>query len=69
MGLYAVAVPPDTALWAKVTIIAGCFIVETLWYGVVAAMLSTGSALAFYGASESGPSEPSEYCWRASAPG
>jgi threonine/homoserine/homoserine lactone efflux protein len=48
VGLYAVAVPPETALWAKVTIIAGCFIVETLWYGLVAAMLSTPAALAIY---------------------
>ena len=49
MGLYAVAVPPETALWAKATIIAGGFIVETLWYGMVAAMLSTGAAVAVYG--------------------
>jgi threonine/homoserine/homoserine lactone efflux protein len=48
IGLYAVAVPPETALWAKVTIIAGCFIVEVLWYGLVAAMLSTPAALAIY---------------------
>jgi threonine/homoserine/homoserine lactone efflux protein len=48
IGLYAVAVPPETALWAKVTIIAGCFVIETLWYGLVAAMLSTPAALAIY---------------------
>jgi threonine/homoserine/homoserine lactone efflux protein len=41
-------VPPQTALWAKVTIIAGCFIVETPWYGLVAATLSTPAALAIY---------------------
>jgi threonine/homoserine/homoserine lactone efflux protein len=48
IGLYAVAVPPETALWAKVAIIAGCFIVEVLWNGLVAAMLSTPAALAIY---------------------
>jgi threonine/homoserine/homoserine lactone efflux protein len=48
IGLYAVAVPPETAIWAKVTIIAGCFILETLWYGLVAATLSTPAALAIY---------------------
>lgn len=48
IGLYAVAVPPETPLWAKVTIIAGCFIGEVLWYGLVAAVLSTPAALAIY---------------------
>jgi threonine/homoserine/homoserine lactone efflux protein len=48
IGLYAVAVPHETALWAKVSIIAGCFVLETLWYGLVAAMLSTPAALAIY---------------------
>jgi threonine efflux protein len=48
IGLYAVAVPHETALWAKVCIIAGCFVLETLWYGLVAAMLSTPAALALY---------------------
>ncbi len=48
IGLYAAAVPPETALWAKATIIVGCFVVETLWYGLVAAMLSTPAALAMY---------------------
>jgi threonine/homoserine/homoserine lactone efflux protein len=48
IGLYAVAVPPETALWAKVTIVASCFTGEVLWYGLVAAMLSTPAALAIY---------------------
>lgn len=48
IGLYAAAVPRETALWAKVAIIAGCFILETLWYALVAAMLSTPAALAIY---------------------
>jgi threonine/homoserine/homoserine lactone efflux protein len=48
IGLYAAAVPHDTALWAKIAIIAGCFILETLWYGLVAAMLSTPAALTIY---------------------
>jgi threonine/homoserine/homoserine lactone efflux protein len=48
IGLYAVSVPPATALWAKVAIIAGCFILETLWYTLVAAALSTPAAVAAY---------------------
>ena len=48
IGLYAVAVPPETARWAKATIIVGCFIVEILWYGLAAAMLSTPAGLAIY---------------------
>jgi threonine/homoserine/homoserine lactone efflux protein len=48
IGLYAVAVPHETALRAKIVIIAGCFVVETLWYGLVAAMLSTSAALIIY---------------------
>jgi threonine/homoserine/homoserine lactone efflux protein len=48
LGLYAFAVPQGTALWAKVSIIAGCFVLETLWYGLVAALLSTPAALALY---------------------
>jgi threonine/homoserine/homoserine lactone efflux protein len=48
VGLYAAAVPHETALWAKVTIIAGCFILETLWYALVALMLSTPAALEIY---------------------
>jgi threonine/homoserine/homoserine lactone efflux protein len=48
IGLYAVAVPPETALWAKATIIVGSFILETLWYGLVGATLSTPAAVAIY---------------------
>jgi threonine/homoserine/homoserine lactone efflux protein len=48
IGLYAVAVPHETALWAKVAIIAGSFVIETLWYSLVAAMLSTPGALMIY---------------------
>ena len=48
IGLYAAAVPPGTALWAKINVIAGCFVLETLWYALVAAMLSTPAALTFY---------------------
>lgn len=48
VGLYAVAVPLQTALWAKVTIVFSCFIVEVFWYGLIAAMLSTPAALAVY---------------------
>jgi threonine/homoserine/homoserine lactone efflux protein len=48
VGLYAVAVPSETALWAKIAIIAGCFILETLWYALVATVLSTPAAVAAY---------------------
>jgi threonine/homoserine/homoserine lactone efflux protein len=48
IGLYAAAVPHGTALWAKVAIIAGCFVLETFWYALVAMMLSTPAALAIY---------------------
>jgi threonine/homoserine/homoserine lactone efflux protein len=48
IGLYAVAVPHETALWAKISIIAGCFVLETAWYALVAALLSTPAALALY---------------------
>jgi threonine/homoserine/homoserine lactone efflux protein len=48
IGLYAAVVPLETALWAKVSIITGCFVVETLWYALVAALFSTPAALAVY---------------------
>lgn len=41
VSLYAAAVPADTALWAKATIIAGGFAIELLWYGLVAVLLSS----------------------------
>lgn len=48
IGLYAVAVPPDTALWAKLAILAGGFALEILWYGFVIALLSSRPARAAY---------------------
>lgn len=44
IGLYAVAVPPDTALWAKLAILAGGFALEILWYGFVIVLLSSRPA-------------------------
>jgi threonine/homoserine/homoserine lactone efflux protein len=48
IGLYAVAVPQGTALWAKVTIVAGGFAIEILWYGLVTLLLSTRPVRAVY---------------------
>ena len=48
IGLYAVAVPPDTALWAKLAILSGGFALEILWYGFVIALLSSRPARAAY---------------------
>lgn len=40
VGLYAAAVPPGTALWAKGAILAGGFAIEIGWYGLVTLLLS-----------------------------
>lgn len=48
VGLYAAAVPADTALWAKGAIIGGGFMIELLWYGLVTMLLSTSGARAAY---------------------
>lgn len=40
IGLYAVAVPPETALWAKLLILCGGFLLEMVWYGLVTIVLS-----------------------------
>ncbi|RFC62531.1 threonine transporter [Fulvimarina endophytica] len=48
IGLYAVAVPPDTALWAKLAILAGGFALEILWYGFVIGLLTSRPARAAY---------------------
>lgn len=39
-SIFAVAVPADTALWAKAAILAGGFVVDMAWYGFAATMLS-----------------------------
>lgn len=48
VSLYAVAVPPETALWAKGTILAASFAIEIVWYGLVILLLSTGRARRVY---------------------
>lgn len=48
VSLYAVAVPPDTAVWAKATILASSFAIEIVWYGFVIVALSTGRARRVY---------------------
>jgi threonine/homoserine/homoserine lactone efflux protein len=40
VGLYAAAVPPDTAFWAKGAILLGAFTIEVAWYGTVTLVLS-----------------------------
>ncbi|MFH6783816.1 MULTISPECIES: LysE family translocator [Methylobacterium] len=49
LSLYAVAVPPGTALWAKAVILLGSFAIEVAWYGAAAVLLSSPSARAAYG--------------------
>ncbi len=48
IGLYAVAIPPDTAGWARLAILAGGFALEIVWYGLVTVLLSTRPAQAAY---------------------
>jgi threonine/homoserine/homoserine lactone efflux protein len=48
VGLYAVAIPHGTALWAKATIIGGGFAIEIVWNGLVAVLLCTPYARAVY---------------------
>ncbi|AWB08427.1 threonine transporter (plasmid) [Azospirillum humicireducens] len=48
IGLYAVAIPPETALWAKLVILGGGFAVELVWYGAVIFLLSSRPARAAF---------------------
>ena len=48
VSLYAVAVPPDTAVWAKGAILVSSFAIELLWYGAVVVLLSTDRARRVY---------------------
>ncbi len=48
IGLYAVSVPPDTALWVKLLILAGGFLIEIIWYGLVTILLSPRPARVAY---------------------
>jgi threonine/homoserine/homoserine lactone efflux protein len=40
IGLYAAAIPPGTALWAKILILIGGFMLEIVWYGLMTLLLS-----------------------------
>jgi threonine/homoserine/homoserine lactone efflux protein len=48
IGLYAAAVPTATALWAKLAILAGGFLLEIIWYSLVTVLLSSRPARAAY---------------------
>jgi threonine/homoserine/homoserine lactone efflux protein len=48
VGLYGVAIPPDTALWAKFAILSGGFVVEAGWYASAVLLLSAPAAQAVY---------------------
>lgn len=48
IGLYAVAVPPETVMWAKVTILLGGFALEIFWYSFVTVLLSGRMARRVY---------------------
>lgn len=48
IGLYAVAVPPETGLVAKLAILMGGFLIEIIWYSLVTALLSRRQAKAVY---------------------
>lgn len=48
IGLYAVAVPPETGLLAKLAILVGGFLIEIIWYCLVTALLSRRQAKAVY---------------------
>ncbi|WP_234624814.1 LysE family translocator [Agrobacterium vitis] len=48
IGLYAVAIPPETALWAKLLILFGGFTLEIVWYGLVVLLFSSRRAQMLY---------------------
>lgn len=48
IGLYAVAIPPTTPTWAKITIILGGLTVEIAWYSFVGLILSLPAPRRFY---------------------
>jgi threonine/homoserine/homoserine lactone efflux protein len=48
IGLYAVAVHPETAIWAKSVILLGGFMLEVVWYGLVVVLLSSRPAKRAY---------------------
>ena len=48
IGLYAVAIPPSTPTWAKISIILGGLTVEIAWYSFVGLILSLPAPRRFY---------------------
>ncbi|MEH2498870.1 threonine/homoserine/homoserine lactone efflux protein [Bradyrhizobium sp. AZCC 1678] len=48
IGLYALAIPPATALWAKLVILAGGFLLEAIWYSLVTVLFSSRPFRAVY---------------------
>lgn len=48
IGLYAVAVPPETAVWVKLVVLLGGFSLEIIWYSLVTVLLSGQTARRAY---------------------
>jgi threonine/homoserine/homoserine lactone efflux protein len=48
IGFYAAAIPLQTALWAKLVILLGGFLLELIWYGLVAVLMSSRPARKAY---------------------
>lgn len=48
VGLYSVTVLSNTALWAKISIIVGGGLIEIIWYGLVALLMSSRFARCLY---------------------
>jgi len=48
LSLYSVSIPPGTADWAKVAILVGGFMLEVIWYSLVAKLFATGPARRVY---------------------
>lgn len=48
VSIFAVAVPVEAALWAKAVILLGGFLLDIVWYGLAAIVLSTGPVQSVY---------------------
>ena len=48
LSLYSVAIPPGTADWAKIAILIGGFMLEVIWYSLVARLFASGPARRVY---------------------
>jgi threonine/homoserine/homoserine lactone efflux protein len=48
VSLYVATIPPGTSSLARLTILAGGFVLEIVWYGLVVWLLSTAPARAAY---------------------